>query len=136
MKGLFRPKCVSCGTTCATIEIIPPHELPLEWADWSPERQKSFREYRKSDKFYLLYSGPGGGNGSVGDAVSSEQARLVVEAFCQPTTIESIRATGFYDKAGFCLSCSEFYCPKHWSISDTGYGMCPKGHGQGLDPHY
>jgi len=136
MKGLFRPKCVVCGATCATIEIIPPEELPLEWDNWTPDHQESFRTYRKSDKFYLRYSGPGGGNGQVGDAIAPERAERVVEAFSRPPSKESIRAADFYDNAGFCLECSEFYCPLHWSISDTGYGYCPSRHGKSLDPHY
>jgi hypothetical protein len=136
MKGLFRPPCSVCGAACATIEIVAPHELPLEWAQRSPEHQKLFRDYRNSDEYYLLYSGPGGGNGCVGDKIDYEKAARIVDAFSGPASKEAICAAGFFDNAGFCLSCSLFYCYKHWSVSKTGYGSCPNKHGQSLDPHW
>jgi hypothetical protein len=133
---LFRPKCKACGAPSATIEVISPRELPTEWTSWPTARREAFNMYRKPDSYQLLYDGPGGGNGNVGDAITAERADSIIAAFTGSQTPEKMKAAGFYDGAGRCQECREFYCPKHWSISSTGYGTCPSGHGKSLDPHW
>jgi hypothetical protein len=133
---LFRPKCKMCGAPSASIEVIAPHEAPIEWTSWSPERHESFNKYRKPASYQLLYDGPGGGNGQVGDAITAERAVSIIAAFTNVPTAEKMKAAGFYDNAGWCQECREFYCPKHWSMSSTGYGTCPSGHGKSLDPYW
>ena len=72
----------------------------------------------------------------VGDAITAERAASIIAAFADAPTAEKMQAAGFYDNAGWCQECREFYCPKHWSISSTGYGRCPSRHGKSLDPHW
>lgn len=131
MKGFFRPPCSVCGKRSATIEIVPPGELPEEFASWDRKLQEVYLKHQDSSQFYLIYAGPGGGNG-LGDTVEPARAEIIVEAFTSPNK-ESIRAADFYDNAGFCLECSKFYCWNHW---DDGRGLCPKGHWVTLDPHW
>ncbi|OAI47657.1 hypothetical protein AYO44_09165 [Planctomycetaceae bacterium SCGC AG-212-F19] len=132
---LFRPECVICGRPSATIEVVPPHTLPAEWLVWEEARRQAFAKYREAESHQLLYDGPGGSNGWVGDAIDQERAERIVSAFSAPDA-EVIRAAGFYDGAGFCAGCGVFYCPNHWSISATGFGTCPRGHGKSVDPHW
>ncbi len=136
MRGLFRPPCSVCGKPSATIEIVPPNELPEEFASWDIKRQDDYRKYRDMAHFYLTYSGPGGGNGSIGDSVEPTKAEIIVKAFSGAPNNESIRAADFYDNAGFCLECSAFYCWNHWNVSDSGSGTCPNRHWASLDPHW
>jgi hypothetical protein len=132
---IFRPGCSICGQACASIEIVPPHQMPLDWKVWSANRQRLFLEYRKADRIYLLYDGPGGGNGWVGDPIDAERASRINEAFVAPSA-QRVLAAGFYDGAGFCDSCERFYCFAHWNVSTTGGGTCPQGHFKSLDPHW
>jgi len=133
---LFRPKCKACGALSASIEVIAPHELPTEWTSWQLARQQAFNKYRKPSSHQLIYDGPGGGNGAVGHAIKAEDAASIIAAFTGAPTREKMKAAGIYDSAGWCQECREYYCPKHWSISSTGYGNCPNGHGKSLDPHW
>ena len=133
---LFQPGCRICRQPSATIEVVPPHTLPTEWAKWEKARQQAFTKYRAADRYQFLYDGPGGSNGWVGDTIDLEQAEQIVAAFSSVSNSEAIRAAGFYDGAGFCADCGCFYCPEHWSISVTGFGTCPRGHGKSLDPHW
>ncbi|HVA39876.1 MAG TPA: hypothetical protein VNF49_04380 [Candidatus Binataceae bacterium] len=132
---LFQPECKECGLRCASIEIIAPDALPVEWAAWPQDRREAFARYRVASSHCLLYEGPGGSNGRVGDPISPERAAAVLAAIANPIP-ETLKACGFYDGAGLCTECREFYCPDHWSISATGYGVCPRGHGKSLDPHW
>jgi hypothetical protein len=132
---LFRPKCVICEQPSATIEIVPPHTPPVEWAAWEEARQQVFTKYRDPASHQFLYNGPGGSNGWVGNPIDSARADRITAAFSAAPTAEAIKAAGFYDGAGFCASCAAFYCAEHWSISATGFGTCPRGHGKSLDPH-
>ncbi|MGH3428945.1 MAG: hypothetical protein ACRDQZ_15495 [Mycobacteriales bacterium] len=116
--------------------MVAPHELPMEWASWSPARQDTFNEHRAPASYQLLYDGPGGSNGLVGDALPAERAVAIIATFTGAPTMEKMDATGLYDGAGWCPECRGFYCPKHWSISTSGYGVCPNGHGKSLDPHW
>jgi hypothetical protein len=136
IQGLFRPQCIVCKKTTASIEVIPPHELPQEWEEWEADRKERFLRSRNPDKFYLQYAGPGGGNGAIGDPIDPEEAQRIVDAFSQPVDAERIRKADFYDNAGLCMDCTAFYCFEHWSTTSTGYGTCPKGHGASLDPHW
>jgi hypothetical protein len=102
---------------------------------WEEERRQSFAKYRNPEQIYLLYDGPGGGNGWVGDAITPERAQKVAVAFNTPNAA-AIRDAGFSDGAGFCGGCNAFYCATHWSISSTGYGTCPNKHGKSLNPHW
>jgi hypothetical protein len=133
---LFQPGCAICGRPSATIEVVPPHALPAEWATWDEARREAFAKYRVAESRQLLYAGPGGSNGWVGDAIDQEQAERIIAAFSAATSAEAIQAAGFYDGAGFCAGCGCFYCPGHWSVSATGFGKCPRGHGKSLDPHW
>lgn len=133
---LFRPKCKVCGAPSASIEVMAPHELPVEWASWPPARHEMFNRYRAPASHQLLYEGPGGGNGLVGDAITAERAAAIIAAFTGAPTAEKMDSAGIYDGSGWCPECREFYCPEHWSISSTGYGRCPRGHGKSLDPHW
>src|SRR5262249_19435506 len=116
---LFRPACVICGRPSATIEVIAPHTLPSEWADWEQNRQQAFIKYRAVDSYQLLYEGPGGSNGWVGNPIDAKEAESIVAAFSSAPNAEVLRAADFYDGAGFCGTCGAFYCPEHWSISAT-----------------
>src|SRR5688572_5105785 len=87
---LFQPACAVCGKPSAVIEVIPPHEHPVEWRSWDSERQKLFRDYRDSDRYYLLYDGPGGGNGWVGDPTDPNRAEKIAAAFKEPYCSERI----------------------------------------------
>jgi hypothetical protein len=51
-------------------------------------------------------------------------------------TPAQVHTAGFYDDAGFCRDCGVPYCYRHWQVSETGYGYCPRGHGKSLDPHW
>jgi hypothetical protein len=118
------------------IEVIPPHTLPAEWAQWNDARRKAFTKYRTAESHQLLCEGPGGSNGWVGDAIDPDRAERIIVAFSAAPRAEAIRAAGFYDNAGLCTACECFYCPRHWSISATGFGTCPRGHGKSLDSHW
>jgi hypothetical protein len=132
---LCQPGCKECGQRCSSIEVLAPGEIPAEWASWPEPRRDAFTKYRAAGSHYLIYEGPGGSNGWVGDKISPERAAALLAAIADPTP-ETLRATGLYDRAGMCDKCAEFYCPTHWSISATGYGVCPRGHGKSLDPHW
>jgi len=132
---LFKPKCKECGRRCSSIEVILPNELPAEWPAWPQEHRDAFLRRRISSSHHLLYEGPGGGNGWSGDPISPAHAAAFLVAIVNPTP-EAMKACGLYDSAGLCAKCGEFYCPEHWSISATGHGVCPRGHGKSLDPHW
>jgi hypothetical protein len=108
----FRPRCAACSTPASTIRL-----------------------FNDSGKWRLLYQGPESGNAS-GSDITPEAARAIIAAFEEPYVKERIRAADFYDDAGFCLECGQFYCSKHWNISSTGGGRCPKGHFKSLNPHW
>lgn len=117
------------------VEVVPPHAQPMEWESWEETRRQTFAKYRDAESHQLLYSGPGGSNGWVGDAIDSTRADRIMAAFSAKPSAGAIQAAGFYDGAGLCAGCGAFYCEKHWSVSATGFGTCPQGHGKSLDPH-
>ena len=110
--NLFRPFCVICGTPSALISLTESDDCNL-----------------------LKYGGPGGSNGN-GDEITAERARSIIMAFTKPYESARIRKANFYDDAGFCLECENFYCSEHWSITPAGGGWCPEGHFKSLDPHW
>ena len=113
LRLLYQPDCAVCGNASATIELL-----------------------KDGQKTRLIYKGPGGSNGNIGDIVSDKRADAISRAFMPPYVIAKIKAAGFYDDAGYCTRCKCFYCPAHWNISGTGGGKCPKGHFKSLDPHW
>lgn len=130
---LFQPVCLICGQTSATVEVVPPHTQPDEWESWDDTRRQTFAKYRDPNSHQLLCSTPGGSNGWVGEAIDSELVDRIIAAFSGKPRAEAFQAAGFYDNAGFCAGCGAFYCEKHWSVSATGFGTCPQGHGKSLD---
>jgi hypothetical protein len=82
----------------------------------------------------MKFIGPGGSNGN-GNKITPDRLKLIIEAFSEPIDPVKLKAQ-FYDRAGFCPRCEKFYCPTHWNISSTGFGKCPSGHGESLDPHW
>jgi len=81
----FQPKCSVCGRVASMAEIIPPSRLPVSWDSWPAERRAAFEEHRDTTQTWLLYSGPGGGNGWVGDPITPERAKKLIAAFEQPS---------------------------------------------------
>ncbi|WP_271765183.1 hypothetical protein [Aquimarina algiphila] len=131
----FEPMCSECNNSVAKIEIVEPNLYPKGANEWSNEKLNQYKKIRNFDATYLLYSGPGGNNGEIGDAINLKRKLRIIDAFTKPYIASKIRDQ-FYDMAGYCDSCCEFYCSKHWSSSSFGYGKCPKGHGKSLDPHW
>lgn len=132
---VFRPACARCGRPCSLIELVPPRAMPRDEVSWDPGLLESFRERRYPDAWYMLYEGPEAGNG-LGSPITEQKVERLIEAFSLEPDAGRIRVTDFFDDAGFCLECALFYCPRHWHISSTGWGTCPRGHGKGLDPHW
>lgn len=128
-------QCVVCAAPAAQVEVIPPGRYPVLWESWSAARRESFWTYRPRDSWWFIYQGPGGGNGH-GDAVSPAKGQQYLNAFSEPVRYTSMTELELYDVAGFCRQCTQPYCPAHWRVSGTGYGTCPRGHGQSLDPHW
>ena len=85
--------------------------------------------------YFFKYSGPGGSNGDFGSKITPGEAQDRIEALAEPIDSDKLK-NQFYDRAGFCQHCHQFYCARCWSISSNGFGTCPSGHGQSLDPHW
>ena len=130
------PMCSECKNSAAKIEIVEPNAYPKEAIKWSAEDYAQYEKFRDFESDYLIYSGPGGSNGYIGDPIDLKRKSDLIDAFTEPYSPIKIREQ-FYDMAGFCVGCGEFYCSKHWRFSSIdGYGKCPKGHGKSLDPHW
>ncbi|MBM4314328.1 MAG: hypothetical protein FJ122_10490 [Deltaproteobacteria bacterium] len=106
------PVCCKCGRPATNIKLI--HE---------------------TDGVRFCYEGICGGNGD-GDLVSEAEADAIRTAFTAPYTVEDIKLADLYDDGGFCRECLKFYCYRHWHVSKTGGGQCPKRHFKSLDPHW
>ena len=131
-----RPPCGECGAQAALIELVPPGRRPSEWRKWSRRDRKAFKEHRDPTAWWLIYKGIVGGNGS-GDEITDEEARLCRQALVGPLRYETLEEADLYVGTGYCADCDVVYCFNHWSDpNDTGYGYCPRGHGQSLDPHW
>ncbi len=129
------PPCAVCGSPSARIELVAPGDRPADWDRWSQDRKDAWAARREPDRWYLLFAGVASGNGS-GDPVSAQRAGQITEAFRRPLSWAQVRTAGFYDDAGLCQECDAVYCYRHWQVSATGYGHCPRGHGKSLGPHW
>ena len=67
---------------------------------------------------------------------STPAGQVIAQAFRPPLCFAQVHTAGFYDDAGFCQDCDVPYCYRHWQVSESGYGYCPRGHGKSLDPHW
>ncbi len=128
------PKCSICNKSTAKIEIVNPNGYPENADKWARNDLERYNKYRDFNAHYLIYSGPGGSNGSIGDLIDLERKERLQNIFSKPYGLDKIQ-NEFYDVAGCCIKCEKFYCTTHWDISSTGYGICPLGHGQPFDPH-
>lgn len=132
---LLSPTCRECGSEGAHIEIVAPSGYPESANEWRKSELASYEQYRDFSSHYLLYSGPGGSNGLIGDTITEERVALLKSAFTKPFDKAKIKAQ-FYDMAGYCIPCESFYCTTHWNSTSTGGGTCPQGHTKSLDPHW
>ena len=132
---LHHPKCKTCAKPSAHIEVVAPHGYPQESEQWTKDLIQTYKKYRDFTSYYLMYSGPGGSNGMIGDAISIERVALLKQAFSEPYNPKEIKAQ-FFDMAGYCVPCQDFYCADHWNVTATGDGTCPEGHDKTLDPHW
>ncbi len=129
---MVTPPCAACGTPSARIELVAPGQLPAEWDQWPGTAKASVMRDRQAGQWHLLVTGPAAGNG-YGDFVDAARAGQIAWAFRQPWSFAQVHAAGFYDDAGFCPGCDAPYCYRHWHVSESGYGSCPRGHGKSLD---
>lgn len=130
-----RPPCAVCGRPASLVELVPPGGCPHDWDTWREDHRHTYLRYRDPGRWVLIFEGIGGGNG-LGDSITDERAAAIRHAFTPPLTIARVRTADFFDDAGFCARCDVPYCYGHWNVSETGYGRCPHGHGQSLDPHW
>jgi hypothetical protein len=114
---------------------VPPGLLPHDFHEWPESRRATYSEYRRGEKWRLIFEGVVAGNG-LGSDIEAERAAVIAEAFAEPCTFAKVRTAEFYDDAGFCQACDAPYCSEHWNVSSSGYGRCPQGHGKSLDPHW
>lgn len=133
---LAEPLCATCGQVTARVEVIAPGQRPANWRRWSRKHLQNFEQHRDPAQWYLIFAGVTSGNGRLGDAISADRARILIEAFQRPYRFQQVHTAGLYDDAGFCEQCDTAYCQRHWHLSDTGYGRCPQQHGKSLDPHW
>ena len=94
-----------------------------------------FEESHDPEAWLFIFEGIVGGNG-LGDDIAPEEAARYADAFSEPLTYERVHGARLYDDAGFCAQCKLPYCSHHWNPTDSGYGVCPRGHGKSLDPHW
>jgi hypothetical protein len=95
----------------------------------------SVSRHRDPRQWYLILDGVAAGNG-YRNGISAGEAGRIARAFRLPLRFDRVRTAGFYDDAGFCDQCEMPYCYRHWHVSQTRYGTCPRGHGRSLDPHW
>ncbi len=126
---VFTTRCAVCGEPAACIEIRTPEELSQK----SPRVGGRPTNSKTPGVYKLRYEGPGGSGGF--NIIDAERAERIAALFSGPPDGEALRKE-FYDRAGFCPDCGVYYCAQHWSVSATGFGVCPKGHGKSLDPHW
>lgn len=128
----YHPKCVPSHGRPSE-KKIPTHEFrPL--CSKCGEVASTFQLFNEFGKWRLVFEGSCAGNGSSGDEITYEHALAIIAGFTEPYSEQGIRSAGFFDDGGYCLECCKFYCSKHWHISTTGGGACPKGHFKSLDP--
>jgi hypothetical protein len=91
---------------------------------------------REGTGWRFVYSGIAAGNGQ-GHLVSDVVADILEAAFADPPNFELMKKADLqYDNAGHCEECGLAYCSMHWRSSTSGSGVCPRGHGKSLDPHW
>ena len=129
------PPCAACGTPSVRVELVAPGQFPAEWERWPSTVQDSMLRQRQPGQWYLLFKGIATYNG-YGDPIDACRAGRIAQAFRPPLCFAQVHTAGFYDDAGFCQDCDAPYCYRHWHVSDTGCGYCPRGHGKSLDPHW
>ena len=129
------PPCAVCGTPSARVELVAPGQVPAEWEQWPSTVQGSIVRQREPGQWYLLFKGVAADNG-YGDPIDASRAGRIAQAFRPPLSFAQVHTAGFYDDAGFCQDCDAPYCYRHWHVSESGYGYCPRGHGKSLDPHW
>jgi hypothetical protein len=129
------PACAACGQPATRIELVPPGQLPAEWERWPDTARDSALRHRDPGQWYLILDGVAAGNGS-GSEIGAGEAGRIAQAFRLPLSCDRVRTAGFYDDAGFCDECEVPYYYRHWHVSQTGYGTCPRGHGRSLDQHW
>ena len=127
--------CTVCGKRATRTELSPPGVIPPSWP--SDDRYAQLRDARrKSRRWWLIYEGIERGSGVGGEVDTDEVQRILAIANDASPSMEAVRRAGYYDNLGFCLECAAPYCWVHWSVSVGGYGVCPRGHGKSLDPHW
>jgi hypothetical protein len=109
--------------------------VPAEWDQWPSTVQESILRRRDPGDWYLLVKGIAADNG-YGDPIDASRAGQITQAFRPPLCFAQVHTAGFYDDAGFCQDCDAPYCYRHWHVTESGYGYCPRGHGKSLDPHW
>jgi hypothetical protein len=129
------PPCAACGTASARIELVAPGQFSAAWAQWRSTVRASIVRHRGPGQWYLLFKGVATENG-YGNPIDAGRAGQIARAFRPPLRFAQVHTAGFYDDAGFCEDCDAPYCYRHWHVSATGYGYCPRGHGKSLDPHW
>src|SRR5271170_1053242 len=85
---LAEPLCATCGEVAARVEVVPPGQLPARWRRWSRKHRQSFEQHRDPAQWYLMFAGVTGGNGWVGDQVSADRARVIIEGFRRPYSFQ------------------------------------------------
>jgi hypothetical protein len=68
--------------------------------------------------------------------IGASQAGRIAQAFRHPLGFAQVYMAGFPDDAGFCKDCNAPYCSRHWHVSESGTGYCPRRHGRSLDPRW
>jgi hypothetical protein len=127
------PPCAECGQKYARVEVIPPGQLPEEFAEWTVRQQARHLLVRDLRQWYLICKGIAAeGN----HPISAERAAVITAAFQPPLTYAKVHSAGFEDDSGFCGQCDAVYCYQHWHVTVSGYGWCPRRHGKSLDPHW
>jgi hypothetical protein len=129
---VIEPLCAVCGRRASRVELVPPSERPAGWEQWPEDHRKAYAQYADPKLWRFLFEGIEAGNG-LGNSITKQQASRIAAAFSEPFAYAKIRSAGLYDDAGFCETCSAFYCFEHWN-PHVGYGRCPQGHGKSLDP--
>jgi hypothetical protein len=132
---VFTPPCAECGAAASRVELVAPGQLPAEWEQWPSRVRDIISRQREPGQWYLLLKGTATENG-YGDPIDASQAGRIAQAFRPPLSFGQVHTAGFYDDAGFCQDCDAPYCYRHWHVSESGYGHCPRGHGKSLDPHW
>jgi hypothetical protein len=129
------PPCAECGTPSTRVELVAPGQVPAEWEQWPSTVQDSIARQCEPGQWYLLFKGVATENG-YGDPIDARYAGRITQAFRPPLCFAQVHTAGFYDDVGFCQDCDVPYCYRHWHVSESGYGYCPRGHGKSLDPHW